>query len=385
MINLLILTLFLLPTYVVRFNLFGLPTNLLMVWLAIFILIGIFWLNSFRTRFVTDIKNLPRFFNWGVLLFFLSGVIALLVARVSIPALGQFIVLFLEPMLVGVIAWQVFKQPNAKEKFVWALFIFVALSGLVALIQYLTLFLLPTEFWGNLQEPKRAISFFAHPNGYALFITPVLAFLMPHILEGKKKWHKLLLWGVGLLGLLLSLSRGGWLGLLFAGGIYVLLLGGKQIKKFAVIGLVSLVCLVAIIPNFRYRVILPFRGEKSSISRFSLWNTGFKMIKDNPVFGKGLTGFDTNWYKYNTDPGLEHYNFPHNIFLNFWVDTGLLGMLSFSLVSFWLLWYSFRAKKGFAIGLGLFIIALWIHGQIDIPYLKNDLATIGWMIVALGI
>lgn len=387
MINLLIITLFLLPTYVARFSLLGLPLNLLMVWVVILSLLFVFKIIKERktNQLIRELNSLPNAFKIFLGLFLLAGTLSLFPVSFSKEAIGQYVVLFLEPFALFVISYFTFREKEYKEKFISALFIFAALSGLLALIQYFTLFLLPSEFWGNIQEPKRAISFFAHPNGYALFIAPVLAFLLPHIVQNKINWKRLILWGMGIVGLLLSLSRGGWLGLLIAVVVWVLWAGNKQIKKAALVGFVAIVCLVAIIPNFRYRVILPFKGEKSSISRFSLWNTGFKMIQSSPILGKGLTGFDKNWYKYNSDSGLDHYNFPHNILLNFWVDTGILGVLSFTLVSLWLLWYSFRAKNIYAIGLGLFIVAVWIHGQIDIPYLKNDLASLWWLIVAVSI
>jgi hypothetical protein len=40
----------------------------------------------------------------------------------------------------------------------------------------------------------------------------------------------------------------------------------------------------------------------------------------------------------------------------------------------------------FSFGLGLFLIALIIHGLIDNPYLKNDLALVFWLIwgISLG-
>jgi O-antigen ligase len=358
-----------------------------MVWIVIFSLLFVFKIIKEKkiNQIIRELNSLPNAFKIFSGLFLFAGTLSLFTASFSKEAIGQYIVLFVEPFALFVVSYFVFKEQGSKEKFISALFVFAALSGVLALIQYFTLFLLPSEFWGNIQEPKRAISFFAHPNGYALFIAPVLAFLLPHIIQNKINWRRGILWGIGIVGLLLSLSRGGWLGLLIAGVVWVLWVGNKQIKKAAFIVFVTVVCLVAIIPNFRYRVILPFKGEKSSMSRFSLWNTGLKMIKDNPVLGKGLTGFDKNWYKYNSDPGLDHYNFPHNIFLNFWVDTGILGVISFSLVSLWLLWYSFRAKNSYAIGLGLFVLAVWIHGQIDIPYLKNDLASLWWIIVALGL
>ena len=140
---------------------------------------------------------------------------------------------------------------------------------------------------------------------------------------------------------------------------------------------------VAAVPNLRYRVILPFVGEKSTVSRYSLWDTADKMISSSPVLGKGLFGFKTDFDSYNTDPNLASLDFPHNIFLNFWVETGLLGLLSFVGISTYLAWDAIKNRREvWKIGLLLFLVAIYVHGMVDVPYLKNDLALLFWITCA---
>jgi len=80
--------------------------------------------------------------------------------------------------------------------------------------------------------------------------------------------------------------------------------------------------------------------------------------------------------------------YPHNIFLNFWLEIGLLGLMAFiwTIVSFF--------RKGFntlwtnhnsliQIGIMSAMTCLIIHGLIDVPYFKNDLAVLFWILVAL--
>ena len=42
-----------------------------------------------------------------------------------------------------------------------------------------------------------------------------------------------------------------------------------------------------------------------------------------------------------------------------------------------------RNRSALVLGVGLFIIGLIVHGLIDTPYLKNDLALIFWLVLAL--
>ncbi len=276
--------------------------------------------------------------------------------------------------------------------------LFVAISGVYAIVQYFTLIGVPEAWWGNSQEPKRAVTFFLHPNFYALFVTPLLAFLIPFVVTSNELQvtskrsplytrHFTLVtkgaWLLGAIGLFLSLSRGGWLGLAAAGGVYVLIAGNRKLLKSTLVVAVVAAIVVFSVPNFRYRILLPFHGEKSSVARFSLWNTGWKMVKDSPVLGKGLLGFSNNWYAYNTDSGLQHYPAPHNIVLNFWIDTGLLGLMSFfCLLILAAVRFVKERNNMYKLGLLLACVALVVHGLVDIPYFKNDLALVFWMLFA---
>lgn len=387
------LTLLLAPTYVLRFKLLGLPTNVLMLWLGfVLLIVASHILLTGRTEFFyKKVQRIPLYIRIAIGLFFLSGTVSLLVFGVSLEKFGQWIVLFLQPIALFFAANYILAVwPKSKNFLMFSMYLFISACGIVALAQYITLFGLPREWMGNANEPKRALAFFAHPNAYALFITPILAFLLPNLwqwISSKDKLSKyffVLAWLLGALGLLLSLSRGGWLGLVFAGAFFVFTSGQLKLKKIAIVSTIAVALVVAVVPNFRYRILLPFHGEKSSVARFSLWNTGWSMVKDDPVLGKGLAGFSNNWDKYNTDPNLEHYNFPHNIFLNFWVDTGLLGMLSFFLLSLFIVFRSLNKEIREAyLPVALFAVAIIAHGLIDIPYLKNDLSVIFWLVLSL--
>lgn len=404
---LLALTVLLAPTYAVRFGVFGFPVNLLMVWLLLLWVIFTVWI-----AYTNRIGNFVHWFRFELntkhfalgILFLLAGIISLLVGGVSEEKLGQFIVLFVQPIGTFVIAryvWSSSQGLSAKDNglLVHVALIFVAVSGIYAVIQYATLLGVPAAWWGNASEPKRVVAFFLHPNFYALFVTPLLAFLIPHVgyrlqVTGERKGFKLYplpstlyplaAWLLGAVGLLLSLSRGGWLGLVTAVGAYVLLAGNRKIVRSAAAAGALVVLIVIVVPNFRYRVLLPFQGEKSSVARFSLWRTGWHMVEDSPILGKGLLGFSNNWAKYNTDPGLSHYPAPHNIVLNFWVDTGLLGLVSFFGLIVLTLKRAWKNRENqLILGLGLACIAMVVHGFVDIPYFKNDLALLFWLLYAL--
>jgi O-antigen ligase len=449
MLYLILLTILLTPTYAVRFTLLGYPVNFLMVWTGFVLLVaaGYFVKTKQWVPFIDSVLKINKVLLTLIALFYIAGLISLWMGGVNTREYGQFLVLFLEPMLMFFVARYFVRQdPLAKPLIVNTLYVLLAVCGLYAVIQYLTLMGLPPHYWGNSVEPKRAISFFGHPNFYALFSAPLLALLVPDLFSSVKdkglriKDFRPWLWVLGALGLALSLSRAGWIGLAVSVGIYLLVAGTKKLRLAALAGVIVIVMVVALTPNLRYRVMLPFKGEKSAVSRFSLWHTGWKAVKESPVTGLGLTGFGTNWNRLNTDPNLDAHNFPHNVFLNFWIETGLLGLLSFLGLCIILIYRGFRKytvslrvqpKQSYIsgvipnvmpsadlpvgttaegslnisaqsdntlhdntqtntyntlkLGIALFIITLIIQGLLDNPYFKNDLAMIFWLVLSLAI
>ncbi len=384
------ITFLLAPAYIIKFNLFGFPSNVLMAWVFLFWIIFAIWLIAKKqiSAFLTVVKNTDSKILILTGLFFTSGIISLWVGDLDRAKLGQFIVLFLQPIgifFIGKFLNESF--PNTKYIIHNTLYALLGLAGAYALIQYLTLLGLPPAWWGNNEEPKRALSFFIHPNFYALWCAPLLAFLLPDLgfkIKDLRKNHlAVIAWVLGSIGLFLSLSRAGWLGLAAAILTYLIVAADKKIRQTVFAAVIIMIIIIFAVPNFRYRVLLPFYGEKSAVSRFSLWDTGYKGIKQSPLTGLGLTGFSKQWNTLNTDPGLtETHNYPHNIFLDLWVETGLIGLISLTgLMGL----YIFRGLKNksnlIALSVSLFLITLLVQGQIDNPYFKNDLAMVFWIIL----
>lgn len=380
----------LLPTYTVRFHIGSVPWNLLEALCALFFLFFVIWVsrNKQHQEFISLIKGEPKILQIFIALFFISGLVSALV-NISERSIGLFIVFFLFPLLLYYPIKFILRDPISKARFIRWMLIVVGIYSLYGIIQYFTLIGVPEQWWGNSVEPKRILSFFEYPNAFALYLAPLLAFLLPFVFakpgldSGARGWMYKLCYLISIGALLLTLSRGAWVGFIAALAVFALIGAGKKASMILAVGLIICASVVYAFPNLRYRVILPFVGEKSSVSRLSLWQTAGKMIEDSPVLGKGLYGYQTNFNKYNTDPNLEALNYPHNIFLNFWVDTGLLGLISFLAICALIAWRSFKYKGLINIGVILFLVALFAHGMIDAPYFKNDLALLFWIILAL--
>ena len=392
MVILLLIAFVLAPAYVIKFSFLHLPTDILMLWVIFVWIAFLVWL-VYKKQF-SKYLEFRRTINKKVLiftgLFFLSGIISLFIKGIDRAKLGQFIVLFLQPISLFFIARYVFSlNPKTKTHLLLTTYFLLAISGLYGIIQYFTLLGLPPAWWGNSVEPKRALSFFVHPNFYALWCAPLLALLIPDLLERVKriglrvKWP-IVGWLIGAIGLLLSLSRSGWLGLAAAVLVYLIFAADKKIRKIIFGAIVAIIIIVFAVPNLRWRVILPFYGEKSAVSRISLWRDGLSGVKDAPILGLGLNGFAKDYGYLNTDPNLDTHNFPHNIFLDLWVETGLIGLISLiGLITYYIYTGLKNRRDIFALGVALFLIAIIFQGLVDNPYFKNDLALVFWIVLAL--
>jgi O-antigen ligase len=79
---------------------------------------------------------------------------------------------------------------------------------------------------------------------------------------------------------------------------------------------------------------------------------------------------------------------PHNLFLAFWLETGLLGLAGFIwllAIFFKKLFLLFKKSNYFATILIMLMGYILIHGLADTTYFKNDLSVVFWLAVALGI
>jgi len=147
------------------------------------------------------------------------------------------------------------------------------------------------------------------------------------------------------------------------------------------------------------------------------WRETWQMLTDgNFVFGAGLAGYQEKikpyhqegiFYNFDNDPDfarkivifnekykakywqpIEIYLYPHNIILNFWSELGLAGLIFFLLIIGKFFYAGFKRlaisdkQQTAAIAAMAAIIA---HGMVDVPYFKNDLAILFWLIIGLMI
>lgn len=378
------LIIFLLPTYQIRFAVGPLPLTFLEC--LILILAGGESIRLF--------KNRQWHMAWQRLvggsglqsaamgLFLLAALLSIFVSPVHIKAAGLFRAYFLEPMLFYFLVLLIIDTPPKLAGLWKTIAVLIAYLGLFGIYQFITLANLPFSWWAVGVASRRITSLVNHPNALALLLGPLLAFL---ILLPKSKLAWLAL-GSGAIAFYLSFSRAGWLALL----VSVLAVGFfTQYRKKILLAALAAVVLVLLVPFSRAKLLeLTHGNAPTQENRYVLWTAAFDILKKSPVLGAGILGFHEQYRNYPLGPDEVIQNYPHNFFLNFWLETGLLGLLSMLA----LLWFYYKkiyklmkteqwrlVALAMAAGMGVILL----HGLVDVPYFKNDLAVLFWLIYAL--
>jgi O-antigen ligase len=137
-----------------------------------------------------------------------------------------------------------------------------------------------------------------------------------------------------------------------------------------------------------FAVRADLRDQSGSVRQI-IWNESWKMLEEHPVFGAGLSGYPGTIPPYHEATYIEIFQYPHDLFLNFWSEMGLAGLAAF----LWILglavftaWRRLATRPNEAWLVAAVIgalAAIFVHGLVDVPYFKNDLAMMVWLIISL--
>jgi len=112
-----------------------------------------------------------------------------------------------------------------------------------------------------------------------------------------------------------------------------------------------------------------------------IWQKSLEIFKSYPFIGIGPGTFHDYFLPY-PKWGVPQ---PHNVYLAFLVQTGLVGFIGF----IWLLVWFYKngleiyKKRKTTVVLMSVMTYFLIHGLIDTVYWKNDLAVFFWLIIGI--
>ena len=410
----------LLPAYLIRFNVWKLPTTLLEVTFGALFFI---WFVKYARE---DWRNIKNYIvkNKGIFvfltLFLIGSVVGIFVSDMWWASLGQWRAYFLEPILLFfVLLGRVVVIPPTKyggirdlkkEDLIWFLILSTISISLLAVVQKVTGQFYAPSLWDD-QLFGRATSFFTTPNAVGLYLAPIILLSLsiviptrfagaiarraelsewrnPLKLKGIVRFNYISLWImvlVNLTAILFSFSQGAWVALGAGLVVWMYLVG---YKKIAVITVVLGLVVVFAVPSLRAAVLFQ---DQAGRNRITLLKHSVAYLKDSPqnfIFGAGIRQYFRKVEKpYYNPEELERLIYPHNILFNFWTEIGLPGVFGFfGLIIRWFVnvWREKKSNKLIFASLMATMIVILIHGLVDVPYFKNDLAFLSWIIFGLG-
>jgi len=375
-----LLTIFFLPAYLIKFSFFSIPTNLLEIF-ALFSLF-LFILNKKTATLGYWKENLTAFKLPFIFLF--SGLLlSFLTNPWSLHGLGIIKSWFVVPFFFSLSLATMLNDKKERVLVIKTIYFSIAAVSFSALGYKLA---------GIVTYDQRLTAFYLSPNHLAMFLAP--GFFLTYYLFFQEKTQAFRAFLVfSLLAITMAFyftfSYSAWLAVALSFvALSALKTKRQKVIKFLFASLVILGIFLAL--QWENPKLNGFLDQRSSFSsRVMIWNSSLKIIRDNPLFGIGPGNFQASYLEYQKyfPPYLEWaVPQPHNLYLAFYLQTGLLGLIGFVLLCYRWFVICLRQKNTafFAVSLGILLYFI-LHGLVDTPYWKNDLAFIFWIFVFLAV
>lgn len=275
---------------------------------------------------------------------------------------------------------------------------------LLALGQYVThrdLSVVPSTGLKRVQGP------YGSPDNLGLLLDRVIPIWLAVLLLSRMSVRKRLVWALAApffgVVLYLTYSRGAWLAV-SVGVLFTLALAYRW-GRWVVVAALALSLVAVGVEGHRIQGALTSGHSGTVSTRLDIWRSGVRMVRDHPIIGVGIDNFqhyyaptrkENRWQK-ECAPGLGYiqpgagaepcFSHPHNELLDFWLSTGIFGLLAFVWlqVVFWRQAISgwFRHHSALVLGSMAAMVAALVHGFVDNSYFLPDLALIFWMLCGL--
>jgi O-antigen ligase len=369
----------LLPAYLWRFDILGLPTTFLEL-----LIVSLFIIWLIKEKKYTKInfslqKNsnnqVPKILRYLLGLWSLAAILALL-TNFSYSSLGLWRAYFLEPLMFFLVFIYTVKDKKDWKVIINSLGLLLAWLFTVAMYQNFTNWNYINAY--NFPNVKRLTGPFAYPNALSLITAPLTALFAGLWIYTKDKllnWHYLILFIFGVSLAIMTVSQGAISAIGFA--LFLALILAKKIRKIGIsIIVLGLISILLVLPSIDINPELNLQSSSLDI-RLNQWQETSDLLADNFLLGVGLNGYQAALQNYHQTEWLEIYLYPHNIFLNFWTEMGIFGLLVFvSLLVYVVLLLKnlFKNKNNLAWPLAMMWVTWFIHGLVDVPYFKNDLS-----------
>jgi len=373
---------FLLPSYFIRFSFGHLPTTLLEL---SFLVLFLVWLIKYRGYHYRDarLKN----WLWPILLFALAATLSVIISPDQTAALGILKAYIIEPILLFFIIISTLKTRKDWQYIFSGLAVSALSISAFAIYQKFTGAFIP-EAWF---DERRVTSIFGFPNAVGLYLAPIMILgfaLFYDFIKTKKYWPAVfyaIVFISSAAAIAFSKTEAAWIAV--AAALFIFAMFRRELRPLAIVVAIMILIAIAFIPMLQDEVTEKiFLNDWSGQVRKVIWQESWDMLSQTPLLGAGLSGYPLAMIEFHKATYIEIFQYPHNFILNFWSEMGILGTIAWLWLVARSLWITLRAQRESNIALGLMVIfvAFLIHGLVDVPYFKNDLAMMFWIFIGLA-
>lgn len=390
------LLIFSLPLYLARFSIGPIPSTLLE---GMILILFVSWMIDKKgvkgawtciIEKVSYVSRRERALHLFLFLFVLSASVSVALSSDSRAALGIWRAYFIEPALFFIVFLDTVKSSEQARRMITASILSGCAVALVAVYQKLTGWNIPAPW----VDERRVTSIYPYPNAVGLYLAPIVWLAVGRV--GELFFEKKIPQTVGaalaaalcILALAFSKTEAAVVALVASAVMIGLFWSAKAriaTVLIVLLGAVAMMFVPSLSAALSEKLLL---RDWSGQVRIETWKETAALLLDNPVTGAGLAGYQAAFAPYHTANYIEIFLYPHTLVFNFWSETGAYGLASFALICtmlFVMLSFVMRRYVDFfmrvtAVALFGSLAALLIHGLVDVPYFKNDLAVQFWFL-----
>lgn len=202
------------------------------------------------------------------------------------------------------------------------------------------------------KEFDRSFSTLSNPNFLGAYLIMIIPFVLYYIFTTKRWEEKVFFLACGIIifvALLFTYSRASWIGFMVSSVLFFVVAGYhiiKQNKKIIIFSLLSLL-FITILASYHTQKKEQFTILKRALStfdikegksigaRFSVWKSGFKMIREKPLFGWGIDSFKSIFPGYKLPDYVQYEGVritadkAHNEIIHLSACQGFIGLFSY--------------------------------------------------------
>ena len=287
---------------------------------------------------------------------------------------------------------------NSRKHFLSLVYVVLG-SSIIPVIISLRQIISGDYFYEPSSTLGRITGTFTHPNSYGLFLFLILAVGFIFLVSKRKNnlsKNKTLALSLLLLFVLfvMTYSRVSWAALVLFVGI--MLLAKKKIFIPLALSSPIIIGVLMLFENIRMRIMDVFISSNLSswTARTNIWKISLKEFLDKPIFGHGIGTSSEVIEKAKTWIGGT--SLPHNDFVLFGLELGIIGILFYTIISLLAIFLSFKYYTSFKktkeenlnidisiFGYGLFVILISIlfSGLFESTSQKIIIQIIIWSLV----